>query len=291
MYCIKCGAHLPAEARYCWRCGYRAPQVTGPEPEAEPAAPNPQSGELRWEPATPSTGWQHSAAPASGTARTAPVGALARSGWQYKSASGLATAIAVLAAFTALGFGLDAFLGLALVVNPRTTTYDALGVGTFIGFVAAIPMVIVYLIWTRRVTGNLEPFGVARSWGTGWAIGAWFIPLASWLLPMFVINQAYKAADPALTPPVGDQWRSRPSSPLFWTWWVLWIVGNFLSSVPLSLVERDRVLSDERLTEIGWVFFFCYGILTTAAVLGAICVRELTLRQDAFARRWLQMPT
>lgn len=290
MECVKCGAHLPEEARYCWRCGYRAPRTSDNELAAasEPPGPAPApSAELRWEP--PAAAAATAAPEASSWGSTRPASA-AGSGWQYASARGLASAIGVLAAFAVLGFGLDALLGFALVVNPRTTTYDALGIGTFIGFLAVVPLAILFLVWTRRITGNLEVFGTERSWGTGWAIGAWFIPLGSWILPMFVINQAYKATDPGIAPPVGSQWRSRPSSPLFWTWWVLWVLGNVLSSVPLSVYEETAPLTEQALAEVGWAFFLCYAILAAAAVLGAVAVHQLTNRQDAYARRWFQLP-
>lgn len=297
MYCVVCGAPLPEEARYCWRCGYRARRPADPQEAEEPPAaplsePTRRAG-LQWVPG------EASAAPAapppaevtatsSSASATGVVTTAAR--WRYRSPRSLATAITVLAGFAVLGFGLDMLLGLALAVNPKSSTYDALGVGTAIGLLAVVPMVVVVLVWTRRVTGNLEPFDVERSWGTGWAIGAWFVPLAAWLLPMFVINQAYKATDPGLTPPVGGRWRERPSSPLYWTWWGLWFVANVVSSVPWNVHDRTGPLVEAELVRLGWAFFFGYAPLVAAAVLGAIVVQDLTNRQDAYARRWLQTP-
>ncbi|GBD24548.1 hypothetical protein HRbin29_02229 [bacterium HR29] len=293
MECVKCGAHLPPEARYCWRCGYRAARAPADEPTTalEPPEPAPApGGGLRW---APPASEPEAAAPETSSAKRAwptPVPAAAGGRWQYASAHGLATAIRVLAAFVVLGFALDALLGFALVVNPRSTTYDTLGIGTLIGFLAVLPMAVLFLVWTRRITGNLEVFGTERSWGTGWAIGAWFIPFGSWILPMFVINQAYKATDPGVAPPVGSQWRSRPSSALYWTWWVSWVLGNALSSVPLSVYQETAARSEDELVTVGWAFFLCYSILAAAAVLGAVVVHHLTNRQDAYARRWFQLP-
>lgn len=286
MECVKCGASLPAEARYCWRCGQRAAHLATAEMTV---TPNPEGqgspGELRWShvpAAAPGQSWPGVEAASRGT--------VAGSRWRYASGRGLATAIAVLAAFAALGFGLDALLGLALATNPRTETYDALGVGTVIGALAAVPMAVLFIICTRRVTGNLEVFGVERTWGTGWAIGAWFVPVASLLLPIFVINQAYKATTPELEPPVGTRWRSRPSSPLFWAWWALWVVGNSLTSLAWNLYDEAAQGGEEELVAAGWGFLIANAPIAAAAVLAAVAVRQLTARQDEYARRWLQLP-
>jgi hypothetical protein len=71
---------------------------------------------------------------------------------------------------------------------------------------------------------------------------------------------------------------------------VSWVLGNALSSVPLSVYQETAARSEDELVTVGWAFFLCYSILAAAAVLGAVVVHHLTNRQDAYARRWFQLP-
>ncbi len=282
MYCVQCGAELPNVARYCWRCGRRTvavprfrkhPLSQGSRDDAEQAA-------------VPSVA-------DSPPETSQPVGApdpniIATDSWQYRSARGLATAITVLAIGALVLFSLDFGLALALALAPSESAYQAVGVPSTIGGLLIWPVIaILIIIWTRRTTGNLAVAGVARSWGTGWAIGGWFIPVAHLVLPILVISQAYKATDPALDVPVAWRWKMIPSSATLWAWWVTSHLLPISVTWPSYAAEQYQPISLTDLSEIGWISLPATAVSSAAVFLTAIVVWRITLRQDDFVSRKL----
>ncbi|WP_448318047.1 DUF4328 domain-containing protein [Streptomyces sp. CO7] len=85
---------------------------------------------------------------------------------------------------------------------------------------------VAFLVWftaLRRAAGPLEPEGFRQ--GPGWALGAWFVPLANFVLPHRVAVDMWRACAP--TP---AEWWTPPRTPLWpvHLWW-----GTFLGIVLL----------------------------------------------------------
>ncbi len=201
-------------------------------------------------------------------------------GWFYLSASGLATAIAVLAAVAAALFGIGAGLGLAGALEEDWETLDVSGGFIGFGYLANLVLGIVLIIWTRRITGNLQPLGAALELGTGWAVGSWFTPIVNYWFPLRIWNQAWRATTPGLPVPIGWAWKGLPAPALHWICWVGWHVGSVLAAVGVPT-------EDDTSTDIGYFGFIGGAILTASLALLVFVVRNLTQRQDAFARQHL----
>ena len=65
---------------------------------------------------------------------------------------------------------------------------------------ASIALVVLSIIWLYRVPPNHRALGRALTWAPGWAIGGWFLPPLLYVIPLLVLREAWKAADPAVPP-------------------------------------------------------------------------------------------
>ncbi len=95
-------------------------------------------------------------------------------------------------------------------------------------FLAIIPIGIVFIIWMWRLAKNNEALGRGGpSFGPGWAIGGWFVPIGSLVIPALHLQELWKGTDPSI--PRGDpSWKRAPMLPLLWLWWVTYTVGQLL---------------------------------------------------------------
>jgi hypothetical protein len=90
-------------------------------------------------------------------------------------------------------------------------------VQTALGAVAigALVTLVALMVWMFRAARNVALLGRRPlKWGPGWAIGAWFIPLANFVIPYLMIDEVHRASDPdrAL------DWRASRRNPKIWVW-------------------------------------------------------------------------
>lgn len=150
------------------------------------------------------------------------------------------------------------------------------------GAVVIASMVLV-MIWMYRLAANHRSLHRGTTWGPGWAIGGWFLPPLLYIIPTLVFSELWRASDPDV--PIGGEWKSRPTSPLTYVWFVLY------SLVPLGLMfaQTDTVLSgvgtsDEELAkqiagDQGIVFAEA-TVTVLAAVVFVVFARQLTSRHQ-----------
>jgi hypothetical protein len=133
---------------------------------------------------------------------------------------------------------------------------------------------VLFIVWQYRVAKNNEALERQHPRFTpGWSIGAWFIPVANFVIPVMIVQDLWRGATP--TTPRGDpRWRSAKGS---------WLVGVWWAACLLSLLRfgasngDDTSLDDiESSNKIALV-----GVAATivAAVLGAFVVWMLSRRQ------------
>jgi hypothetical protein len=153
---------------------------------------------------------------------------------------------------------------------------------------------LVFLLWFRRAYWNLLALGAGRLRYTGgWAVWGWLVPLLSLVRPKQLLNDVWRASDPAL--PVGqpEAWRRRPV-PSVLTWW--WLV--FLASVVARAVTTESFHTLAQVMTFGLLgraidlirptsgVQALADLLTAAAALLALrVVRMVTERQQARAER------
>jgi Domain of unknown function (DUF4328) len=94
--------------------------------------------------------------------------------------------------------------------------------------IAGVIAAVCFIGWFHRAYSNLRRLGSASlRYGSGWAIGAWFVPILSFVRPKKMANDIWRGSDPARA---GEQaeW-SGPVSPLLHWWWAAWLLAGFLT--------------------------------------------------------------
>jgi hypothetical protein len=214
-----------------------------------------------------------------------------------QSLSALSTALTVLlpiCAVASLIFAAALFNRADLLDDPLNASFteaedadNAVAGGIVIFFLATLATGVVWVIWQFRHAKNARALGQpSGELGPGWAIGGWFIPLASWVLPQLQLMQAAKASDPT---------GRRSVPPLVFVWWGLWAAGGllFLISGRFGGEELDGFAtqsdiedfqSADQMAALGSL------VLAAAAIAGMLLVRTLSARQQAALRARGQLP-
>jgi len=93
-------------------------------------------------------------------------------------------------------------------------------------FMAFIVGAVLLLIWLNVAYKAAQSRGaLERKWGSGWAVGAWFIPFANLVIPKLVVNEVDRMSAPDLIEPIGATWRTMPRLSYSDLWWALYIIG------------------------------------------------------------------
>ncbi|MER5308351.1 DUF4328 domain-containing protein [Streptomyces sp. NPDC002773] len=137
----------------------------------------------------------------------------------------------------------------------------------------SLPTQIVFIIWFFRVRRNAEVFASdLHRGGPGWAIGAWFVPIAQFWWPRSVAAGTWRASR---RDPYGDG-KEEPLALLNW-WWAVWIFSVLFGTFA-SAVYDDADRADEFRAGAG--LLVAWTVLdTVAAVLAILFVRRLTSMQ------------
>lgn len=234
----------------------------------------------------------------------------------WRSPTGLANALRVL--FIIAAAAVVGVAGLALSMRTALVDVDEGGgnlfdaedaVGAFIAVAGlagllSLAILICLMIWMFRLAKNHELIGrPGTTFGPGWAIGAWFIPLASLVIPILQFQQLWQGAD--ASHPRGDPaWKQVAQSPLLWAWWVTYAVGAVLAGVGYAQIQPTEEVEgsggdvtvldflanlDGVKSGVTLVILGCVALLA-AAVLGVFVVLRLSRRQ-ADAAQALGIPT
>lgn len=108
-----------------------------------------------------------------------------------------------------------------------------LGIVLLIGVGAWVFCAAFFLAWFHRAYRNLIPLGALKlQYGTGWSIGAWFIPIFNLIRPKQIANDIWRASEPT-TPnwPYPGTWQSLQVSALLHWWWAAYLITGFLERV------------------------------------------------------------
>ncbi|SFY12300.1 DUF4328 domain-containing protein [Streptomyces atratus] len=229
------------------------------------------------------------AGPAGAAAPMPPAPAFFAPQQYLRSPEGLAKAVVVLLAvmivadLLAVAAGLNTHRVLAAGVANDFATYDeeaatfadnlygaASSFQTFVGLAIAV----VFIIWFRRVRLNAEVFDPSmQSMRPGWAVGAWFIPIANWVLPRRIAGGIWTASAQTNT---DGSWRTVPATVMN-LWWGAWVCSQILSQY-----TARRYWAAEQPQEILDTTFLLVAtdaIDIAAAVLAILFVRKLTRMQ------------
>jgi len=144
---------------------------------------------------------------------------------------------------------------------------------------ATIGAGVAFIVWFYRAHVNVRALG-ARGvrHGSGWAIGAWFIPFFNLVRPKAMANDVWRTSDPSLAAPVERaRWSGVELSGVLFGWWAAWVLSNVGNAVAGALGIGDDPGTLKAASEVTMV---SDALLILAGVLMILVVRSITARQD-----------
>jgi len=122
-------------------------------------------------------------------------------------------------------------------VEPYSGFSDGAVLATF--FIAALA----FAVWTWRVVDNARSFKPSMNATPGWAIGWYFVPIASLFKPFGYMEETWDASSSVV---------SRRSSMLLRWWWGLWLVSGILGSLG-NIFSRAEAQTGQFGTGLGMI--------------------------------------
>ncbi|HEY5883763.1 MAG TPA: DUF4328 domain-containing protein [Pyrinomonadaceae bacterium] len=141
-----------------------------------------------------------------------------------------------------------------------------------------IATIVFFLMWMYRAFENLPAFGVHRgsvAYSSGWAIGSWFIPFVSLLVPYRATKELWNKS----VPNTGTMFSELSPPAFFPIWWAFWLLSNFASNIYFR-----ATISQEMSPETDAIFGAVTSILSiVAALLAMKVVAEIDKQQTESA--------
>ena len=143
---------------------------------------------------------------------------------------------------------------------------------------------VVFIRWFHRAYANLPAVGIeGLGHSTGWAIGAWFVPIISLLWPKQIADEIWRGSDPSLEPDQGRTWRQGKVPVFFGLWWLAFIASTLLVGAGSELWSSAETYSDIKLAAVVEVTGNALGVVS--GVLAYVVVDRTSERQQARATR------
>jgi eukaryotic-like serine/threonine-protein kinase len=141
-----------------------------------------------------------------------------------------------------------------------------------------------FLGWFHRVYRNLPRLGVwPQRFDSGWAVGAWLIPLVNLWQPKRAVNDAWRGSEPTPGPKRLDDHPHVPT--IVHVWWAAWVVASLLWVAEVSLGPEAQTLPAQKRETI--LAIAADTATFVAALLAILVVRRLTKRQSEAVRKAL----
>jgi hypothetical protein len=289
-FCTQCGTTLAGHERFCPNCG------TATQPE--PTVPAPPPGASSWSApgATAPVPPLSPPAPGTGIPNAPPV-------WHPPAPPGAQPTSRALAAWLqallwiSAGLLVISAITVAIVRIAAEDFYDApvgtdfdeaqrwidredlgstLSVFQFFLAIAVFVLLVVWAFQLTRAVNRHHPSG--RTWSPGWAVGAWFIPLASMVLCPMILWEDEKIAT-AGSSEARDRWKSVRPRPGTIVWFVLWAIAGVLLAIGSDSLDRtdQSDLPSRSSVMTGYTVYIAGALIgATAAAVAALTVRHLT---------------
>lgn len=157
--------------------------------------------------------------------------------------------------------------------------------GTGVLYVAVLLAVgTLFIIWFHRARQNAEVFAPDTQRRTpGWAIGAWFIPIANLWIPRGIAADVLRASNP-------DPYDGKPvGRGLLNAWWGAWVWAVVFDRYASRVYERAQ--GADAVHDATALLIAGAGFDVLAAVLAVLFVRRLTSLQHAKALALRAVPS
>ncbi|MBI0375307.1 DUF4328 domain-containing protein, partial [Streptomyces albiflaviniger] len=163
-------------------------------------------------------------------------------------------------------------------LHTKRSDVEAMDSGTG---VAALVLVVLWLVWFRTAYLNSTVLNPGRQrFGSGYSVGAWFIPIAQLWLPKQIANDIWTSS----TPP-GPGRRGRAVLHWWWTFFVIMFLMFPVNGISEIVGDNSR---DQRPSVAISIVDDSIGILT--ALLAIAVVRRITKMQEQRAARPVGQP-
>jgi hypothetical protein len=150
--------------------------------------------------------------------------------------------------------------------------------------IASFAAGILFMIWFYRAYQNLFALRTQGRYGTGWAIGAWLVPILNLWRPKQIADDIWRSSDPDLPPNPANIWHAVKVPALMNYWWAAWVVANLAPFVafPVAFVGADLE------TEPFGAFIRSFSLVAISTGAGRIIagalaipvVKQMTERQE-----------
>jgi hypothetical protein len=178
-----------------------------------------------------------------------------------------------------------------LVIIPQTTLGDLVVLGeenwvdtlqvllSLLQFLIFLTTAVLFLMWIHRAYRNLSALGVSRlEYSPGWAVGGFFIPFASLVIPYRVMKEIWVKSVSQVNAPVGTYRPPGGSLSLLGWWWGFWLVSNFLDQAVFRMSGLQE--TPDRLFTIAKVEIVADAFNIVAAFLAIQVVKGISERQE-----------
>lgn len=182
------------------------------------------------------------------------------------------------------------------ILDGEAVTEDELDDNDYQQFIVALIQLAVliaaaffFIRWFHGAYSNLRALGRPDlRFGTGWAIGGWFVPIMHLWRPKQIANDIWRGSAPDDFGPSQDDWKRAPVAPLVHVWWAAWVTASFVGWIVGRLFWSSDTADEIKTAAQGDIAFSVIDIV--AAVLAILVVRAMTSRQEERTRQIATMP-
>ena len=175
-----------------------------------------------------------------------------------------------------------ALAGQAVGITEVQAADDRVGVYAIGALVVLVGTAIAFLRWFHRAYVNIGRLGASdlRA-STGWSVGSWFVPIMNLVRPKQLMDDIWRASDPARPAADSESWKSAPVSGLIHLWWAAFLFGGLVSNIAARKIMAAETLAERR--GAGQADMLSEYLLIPGAILAILVVRAVTSRQEVRA--------
>jgi hypothetical protein len=173
-----------------------------------------------------------------------------------------------------------------------------------IGFGVGVPAIILSMMWVYRANRNARALGAeGMKYSPAWSVGWFFVPLASLVMPYFVIKEIWQASRPVSS----GQWRKAFVSPILPVWWVVAVISSMIRYSRWHMLTRSPAAEAVGFLDLGmhlsldyelswsWGLLIGDAVAIAATVLTIVVVLSITNiqehHQEMMAEQAARQPT
>jgi hypothetical protein len=139
---------------------------------------------------------------------------------------------------------------------------------------------VLFLRWTYLASVNArELSGSSMDFTPGWAVGWYFVPVATLWKPYQALKEIFRASDPDCA----DDWRQASHPDVLPLWWTFWISSNLLGQGAFRTGLRAEGASE--LLTSSWIMWLSDAIDIPLGLAAIAVVTALHARQSEKRRR------